>query len=316
MNIEAQFVNDSRFFWTPKERSVASKLEAVDKLMNFNDPHESLDKLSGLIDQGAYVIIASDHNHHVNIQGLYGVVNRLRSKPMYGWDLIVADSLVEGDQGESLRDFTLGMVPYLAQQDIVLRPVLREKDIYTYYGEGKKSEEELSKAKSRSAETARLLTDAAYTGQRGLLIFPSGTIEEARRRPDGRRNAMGRVKSPLMGGLLRRAAGKGVNIAVLPLGMSETYKIIEPDTRIPSPRALAAMGMLKAAEFMGKDFHPSTLADVNIGKVLDIDDFEAAGIDFVSKGNDQKIVDVIMQAIANLVPFSDRGDYDGRRFRS
>ncbi len=316
MNVEAQITNDPKFFWTSTEREVASKLEAVDRLINFNDPHGSLDKLSGLIDQGAYVIIASNHNHHVNVQGLYGVVKRLKNSPVGGWDLIVADSLVEGDQGESLRDFTLGMIPYLAQQNISLRPVLREKDTQSYYGEGKKTDEELSKAKSRSAQTARLLTEAAYSGERGLLVFPSGTIDEARKRPDGRRIAMKKVKSPLIGGLLRRAVSEDKNIAVLVLGMAQTYNIVEPDTKIPTPRALATMGTLKVSEFLGMDFQPPTLADVNIGKILELSEFESAGIDFANRRSDQKILDIIMQAIANLIPFQDRGEFDGREFRS
>src|SRR3989344_2945601 len=157
MEIEAK-MGDPRMVWTPHERHIASRLELAERLMSFNDPTKALPEFSRFIGEGRYVIVSSNHNHHINIGGLYGVVRRLDQRPTFGWDLVIADSLIEGDQGKPLQNFALGMKPYLAQEKIDLKPVLRDKDITEYYGEGKKSSEELTKAKARFADSMRKLS--------------------------------------------------------------------------------------------------------------------------------------------------------------
>lgn len=301
--------------WSQNEQRVAKRLDQAESLMEFKDPYGSLNKFSELIDAGYVPVIAGNHDHHLDIAGMHGVVSRLSARPQTGWNLIVADSLLEGDQGERLARFANGMRPLLAEQNIHVRGVLREKDVAEYYGEGKKSQEELVAAKKRSRETAEAILDGVQDGT-GLVVFPAGTIQESRKRPDGRRFQMGRFDSPFLPSIARRVIKAGRKLAVLTVGMDGVYKIIEPDKKLPTIRGLISIGRMEIADLVGQRTNEKPIADINIGEIITDDDLTARGIFIKDPNFPRKFNDALGFAIASNIAFKQRGYYNGQRFRS
>jgi len=285
----------------PDEISAARKLVIAESLMKFEDPSNHLQELSKRIQEGALPIIVSNHDHHANVAGMMGIVRRLTARPNK-FNFPVAFSMFNGDQGQEIQKNANGMKPILEKSGMPFIPVLRPKDIKEYYGEGKKSDAQKEiDIKESNRNLFKMLKE--IKDDTGVILFPEGTIQGGRKDDSGNKFGMQKVDNDLLATVIEMAIKNRRVPVILPVGMVNTDRIVEPGETSPTLRAKLAFGTQIAVGRIG--IHP-TVAGVRIGNLITQEDFQKNGIDF---GDKENVTSFVMRRIAELVPEEARGAY-------
>lgn len=277
-------------------------------LVRFKDREGHLAAFSERVKSGALGILAGDHWHHFDMANVKRLVDSMPEKPKKT-KFVIATTLLEGDQGEPLQQFTLSATPALADSNIEYLGVYRGKqdDKYIHTEERRNEIMETNNANMRS------LFREIRTGEELVIAaFLPGGITGARKRPLkehpwpwGRRPGTLKVPNNLLPTLLRHCQKIKREVVVLPFTNVRTYKLTEPDTRHPT---LYAKGVY-VAQRLGFDTHASGLV---AHSPLEIKDFERRGIDFKSPPSaefDDAVNEAVMRIIVQPLPRGDKGYY-------
>lgn len=293
-----------------KEKHIEWLLAKVEGMMSLKDPKRNLPMFARSLPEKPSMIVLT-HEHHIDVAAADLVVRNLSSKPNGGFNLIVADSLVAGEQDadlppevRGLGEFSVGMQPALLRNGIRVVPYLRDKDIERHWV-GRRTLEEISAAKENNKARMRTLM-ARFARGEGVILFPEGTVDGGRRDENGRRGGMQKVKEKSLSSFLRAADMHNRDVAILPVAVPGSYKIAEPDTAVASKRAKFAIALSYVKV-------PMRFVSVIIGDVIFMSDIKRE----VDLRDWEAVNDRIMVSLARMMPESLQGQYrDKVRFLS
>lgn len=278
-------------------RNAQLLLRRIDLLTEYTNSDDRVGRFSDLIDSGAYPIIYSNHTHHLNIAAFSRIWDALDVRPQKAY-VIVAHSLTAGKQTPDLARRSNAIKKLLASNNLHFLEVARPKDIEEYRQSGV-VEEEIKRAQRQSAESMRTVLESISDNE-GLFVFPAGTTEEAVLDKDGVRPGMLEVRTPIMPHVLERAMRKGREVALLPVGNANTFRIAEPRGTSPTISAKLGIGM----DMLG--FVPNKLAKVVIGEPYTLSEMATEGTDLRASN---EVNDYVMGKVAMLLPPEARGYY-------
>lgn len=282
------------------ERKVARDLLHVESLVEIKDAHESIKKFARHMQNSmASGVVVANHDQHVNVSGFLKTVklmNNFSERPLTH-HLVVTQSLVNGDQGLELQRFALGMIPTLASQNIDMVPIMRDKDREEFYGEGKKTQEELDQDNSLSLRNAVGLIRGLEKGEI-VWIFPAGTTAEGVVDQEiGVAPGMDRIKIKTLAFFVNRLKSRGNDLKFLSLSLNGFNNIVPARMKVATPEA---RNTIIKNKLLGKIFGNKYMAEVIPGELYGAEEMEADG---VSLRKYQEVNDYVLGRIAqNVIP--------------
>lgn len=288
---------------TPDQLKVWQTMDFGSRLVRFEGAEHSR-TFSERVKAGALGILAGNHEHHFDMANVKRMIGAMPEKPKET-KFVVAITLLEGDQGESLRKFTWDASPALAEDNINYIGVYRgeQDDKYIHTDERRTEIMETNNANLRS-----LLREIRGGEELAVAVFLPGGITGARKRPLkehpwpwGRRPGTLKIPNDFLPTILRYCRKIKRDVVVLPFTNDRTYKLVEPDKKQPT---LYAKGVY-VAQRMGLDVYASRLV---VHAPLGLADFERQGADL----NNDTVNETAMKVIVQPLPGRDKGYYRGR----
>lgn len=276
-------------------RRIARKVMAPifrsgERMIEYNHLDESLTGLTGMLDENALLAIVTNHTSHSDVLVGIKLVRAVRSKfPRLGNSYIpVAASLVLGVQGLMPQLFySEGTVPLFEETKLKPLSVVTEND----------------QKKRNLVPTGidlRRVIRAAQETDNVFLDFAEGSVESGRRDVFGNIKGMQKVTNKFLPIVFQTAHDRGKKVIVLPVGISDTNRLISADTIFLTGRAI--VGFIQDWVFK----RPPILARVNVGKPFEYSP-NASGQSLTDTAQD--VNDIVMASIASLKPLKERGHY-------
>lgn len=275
------------------------RLNAVDSLTEFVDPFNYLGKFTKLYKDRAYPLIYSNHNQHSNIAGFRRIWRGMGEARPEHFNVIVAHSLTTGNQMGDLGSSSSAMKQMFEKENVHFLEVMRDKDVVNYQREGI-PEEEIQQAIRFSRNNMLKAYLSLKKDNCGTFVFPAGTTVEADRDERGNRKGMQKVETPILPGFVEAARRFGREVAFLPVGHVNTFRIVEPRETRGKPLAYIGIGMERIGLGAPK------LAKTVIGEPFTLSQMESFQIDL---RNGEEVNDFAMRRVAQLLPVDARGYY-------
>lgn len=243
------------------------------ELFELRDPNNVLGTLREVIQHGKMPMLVANHQSLSDGIPLSIVTSQLPT----GFNLPIAASIDEGQQGSLVQSVNSRFAPILAQRNLFMVPVVTEGDV---------EKREMSK---RPTGLAKLLKTA--TTGRGFAMFPEATVEGGRTNSDGKINGLVKPTHPsVFTDWVERFANHGADPVVSPVGIDGSYKVFNPVDNSFSDEVLRML--------IGRQ-QPIKIASITLGPLIPYSEIE------VGVHTD----DFFMNRIASLLPPSARGAY-------
>lgn len=193
-----------------------------------------------LIKQGYVPIILMNHQSHADGIPASLVTDRLTKlarkadpeHPLQGFQLIVASSMVKGNQGGFLQAITKYLEPNFAKKNQHLIPYTRQSDVEKYG------------VPTNHIEVAIQLT-TSMKEHYGFGFFPEAHLTGGRHKKDGSGEINGmqpfdttEFKLPA---ILKIARRQGKKVMFIPVGIHGGYRILSPNTKLPNMDAFLGL---------------------------------------------------------------------------
>jgi 1-acyl-sn-glycerol-3-phosphate acyltransferase len=283
-------------------------IEKVESLIKVDFPQQSLKETVTKVAEGALVAVVGNHQSHCDIVSL-GMVTYIiteainkgvatgqysRTDHFPGFIVPMAASVATGDQSRLITAFYNQMTDWLKSHHI--RPVLvvREKDVKRYGLNPLAKFSSLKQALNQTNTTT------------GLGIFPEGSVEGGKQIPDSNQR-YGIIEVPnstLLSEQVIRAKTEGKKMIIVPIGISGTYTLFDPDTMHPTLTAFKTL--MHNQLWPGNPLH---LATVSVGEPFLSDDLPIPELDG-SKASPEihRLVNYqILRRVSQLLPPEERG---------
>lgn len=327
------------------ERKVSRELKYVGKLIEVKDPHGIIHEFASHMMQEDYSVglVVANHDQHANVMAFVDVADtvnldfvskaKVQDAGSAGHDLIVTISLLNGDQGENLQRFALGMRPTLAEQGIEMIGIMRKKDRDEFYesspkkrgpeaqqdesmpnamqisseypniqdGDGevkkqKKTRHELHGDIKKSMRNVNRLKEDFLSG-RIIWFFPAGTtIEGTINAETGKPYGMDDIDNGVISVFIREAIKNNKKMRILPLSLNGFNNIAPArETKATKEAARAIKWNLATLGLKRK-----TLAEVIPNELINPEQLMANGLNLE---DEREVNRVVLSAIAkNVTP--------------
>ncbi len=243
------------------------------KLFEVRDPNNVLGTLRETIHNGQMPILVVNHQSLSDGPALSVITSQLQTD----FNLPVAASLDEGQQGSLIQSVNSRVDPVLAQRNLFTVPIVTGGDV------------EKRGMKEGPTGLAKLLKTAAIG--RGFAMFPEASVEGGR--TNGRGGINGLVKPPnprTFTQWVERFAKQGADPVVVPVGINGGYNIFNPDSNSFPDSILRMLIGFEQTRTIGTITLGNLIAFSEVGTGVQTDDF-------------------FMTEIAKLLPESARGAY-------
>lgn len=286
------------------ERKVSRDLALVESLVEINDPKERLKEFALHMQKPmASGVVVANHDQHINVSGFLKTVKSINSfseRPLIH-HLVVTQSLVNGDQGLELQRFALGMIPALSLQGMDMVPIMRDKDRAEFYGEGKKTQEDLAGDNKLSLRNAGGLMRGLEKGEI-VWIFPAGTTSEGVVDPKtGIAPGMDHIKIKTLAFFVNRLKSRGNNLKFLSLSLNGFNQIVPAREKAATHEARKTIIKNK---LLGRIFGNKYIAEVIPGVPYGVEEMEADGVNLKKH---EEVNDYVLGRIAENVAPERRG---------
>lgn len=232
-----------RYVFRPRDFVRDLLMVPVSKLFDVSFEGESLQQTIHHINKGIIPVLVSNHQSHADIIVHALIAQRIlaeTSNVLNGFYLPYAASVSTGHQGKNIYVLFDLLKDWFEERGVFPIPVTREKDVLLYG------------INNMNFASLRTLHDA--TRKRfGVAILPEGSVQ------GGRRNQQGNIYGMI------HPQERGINTLrqwndtlFLPISLHETYRIFNPDQRMPTKEAV----LLTLQGLVG--IHRQTLATVKV----------------------------------------------------
>ncbi len=274
------------------EKDQEAVLGRLEQLFHISDDYKSrIETYVSHINDNYVPVIYANHQSHADGVVLTLLIERIRknlpSGRLNGFLCPVAASMASGDQNDRVQGGTFLFEPFFNMIGFIYVPIIREDDRRKY-----------GMAGSNQEAIEKLIY--APRDKYGLAVFPEGTVQGGRLQDDGKIYGMQKVEG---GGILLRCVrfwqDQGKKIALLPVGIVNSYKTFDPDN-YDVPESLLSMlsGESKAEQ----------MVDAVVGDPLTVEQINKdLGTEIDPKS--QEHADFLMKKIAALLPEEARGYY-------
>lgn len=261
------------------EAKMESNVRDAGSLIEIKDPEGRLKQFGEhMLKEKAAGLVVANHDQHVNIMAFIkalGVVNEATDNKL-SHHLIVASSLLNGDQGVGFQRFALSLIPSLEKQNMKMIGIMRDKDRKEYYGFGKKSMEELNKDDKLSK---RNIYSIAQGFRRGKIVwfFPAGTtIEGVIEDPETQRvHGLDKIDNGSLAMFMAIAKKYEKDLRVLPLTLNGHNNIVPAREEHATFRAKYAILRNGA---VGRFIGDKQLAEVIPGEMFGLEDLQSESV--------------------------------------
>lgn len=261
------------------ERSVARNLGYVERLIELKDTNGVIQEFARHMDEPNSVgLVVSNHDQHVNIAAFLKalkIVNSFTKKPL-SHDLIVTLSLLRGYQGDTFQRFALGMIPTLADNQMKMVGLMRDKDKDKYYSpeEGRTREDLTRDIETGNRNFRRVRRD--FLSGTVIWFFPAGTTTEGTVNPEtGKDYGMGDIDNEALAMYINAAIKQGKPLKILPLSLNGFNNIVPARETEPTTQAIDVMrwNILTRGRF------PRYIAQIIPGELIDPESLLKEGVD-------------------------------------
>lgn len=194
------------------------------------------DKYIRAIQEGYLPVPVATHQSHFDgvtlslvTQDLTLAANSVLDKDhkLKGFMLPLANSLATGNQGTGMRLMYASMRPIIERKNLTPVLLTRRKDVYKY------------NMKSNLREYMEALAQGMTDGY-SIAIFPEGSVEAGRKAPDGAIKGMQPFSEGAIRSVLITAKIANKKVIFIPVGISGGYEVHNPNTKLPTKKALTA----------------------------------------------------------------------------
>jgi|GEM_PF-6278937 len=273
---------------------------------------ETIEVISKQVARGALITMVFNHQSHADAIPISVLANTLtesinreinndlhsRTDIFPGFILPMAASVTSGDQSKVITDLFEKLEGWFSKHHIDFVPIVRRKDALQY---GMNPYDGLHRL-------ANIIKQCK--ANTGLAIFPEGSVRGGRRIPNtNRRYGMIDVNEPtLLSQLTLRSIEDGKQMLILPVGFSGSYKILDPDKKIPSQSMFTSMFY----NWLFFRILPHRyLASVKVGEPFSSEELTVPKF-FKSKIPIDIHIDInrqILRRVSRLIPINERGAF-------
>jgi len=239
------------------------------------DPGHVLNAVNSAIKEGKMPFLVA--NHQSLADGV--ALSTLTSQLGIGFNVPVAASIDEGQQGILIQAVNEYVNPVLARRNLFTFPIVTDGDV-----------EKRGMAKRANGQGLSQLLNTALEG-RGFAMFPEATVSGGRTNEHGGIYGLMVPPSPrTFTRWVEKFARHGKYPFVVPVGIDGSYKVFNPDTNTFPGKILPMLIGNKPIVKMGT---------VAVGGIIPFDDI----------GTGKETDDFFMEKISKLLPPSARGAY-------
>ncbi len=290
-------------------------IEAVANLFDLHISEGALEKTIEHLKGGKNrdVEVVANHGFHGDLLSIARPLGYIAEEvqealPDFKWYMVVAKSLINGQQGEEKKSFYVATLPFFEKHHILPLYIKRKEDDEKY-GAVETTEEEEEEERQAAVKLA-----LAYRNGYGTILFPEGTTKGGKLKRDindeivvpHRINGL-QTPSEELGRYFAFKILKS-NPLILPVGLINSNKILDPDTaKITKGAKNATIQNIFAPSLQRK------IATANIGDPFVINELPPEILNYLqnaSRNHEYHVIkDYIMIQIAAQLPEFAWGSY-------
>lgn len=252
--------------------------------------------------QGYHPINVSNHTAHQDADSMSLVVKQQMSAEKFlpkksrikGFQLPLAMSLANGDQGAAMQAVYLADKPLIIRRGLVPLLLTRDKDVENF------------NAEKNLIAYYRQLREAINENW-GIAVLPEGTTTGGKRNKNGDLNGMQVFPRDSLRSIISATNKEHKKPMIIPVGIDGGYRIFNPDSQLPTRRALRVGLHLNRR-------NSRSIVNVSVGLPMKADE-DILG-DLVESKHWQAINELIGNEIASRIPMYQGGKYGEHYFSS
>lgn len=289
-------------------------------------PPHFFEEIEKLVREGYLIIIGSNHRSHVDGSPVSIIQDTIMQKvnphlpadlTIRGGIIIVAEDLVKGQQGHShFRHFQGPLLQtfYHAYASIIRQ---RHSELLPIQREGIPNQTPPSDQVKNLKPYRELIH--AMKEKKLIMCFFEGSVTGGRKRHwwkwwSDERNGLQPPRDNSFEDIFNTAIRSNRKVAYIPVGITGTEELLNPDTRLPSLRILLVDTWLNQF-FKATKPHLKFVVDnpLRVDREIASTDNQLCPVDkHTYKKYAHHIEDLFMRSIANLLPEGDRGMYKSK----